>query len=406
MPDLWSDQGMRVLELGEGISAPYAARLLADFGADVLKVEPPGRGDEARRAGPFPGDIPHPEKSGRFLYLNYGKRSITLDLHAPDARPLLLRLIEDADVVVENLGPGVLDALLDGARCPARLVSCSISPFGQDGPKAGYHGTEITAYAAGGMMYITGEGDREPVKHGLDQAAHLSGVSAASAILTAVMLARRTGQGQRIDISEQETVAQTIFPALNLYSHLGAVMKRAPSGGTNVLNSAPMPASDGWVMPSYAGIGQWWESFAGFVERPELLDERFLTPDGRREHGQEIDEQAGPVFAGRTKAQLFHGGQEWGLTMTAVQTSEDIANCPHLDERGFYVQTDHPVAGAFAMPGPIPLVRYADPQGGSPGDPQRSPRPAPLLGEHTEDVLAALGLDRAEMVRLRNTGVI
>jgi crotonobetainyl-CoA:carnitine CoA-transferase CaiB-like acyl-CoA transferase len=338
------------------------------------------------------------EQSGRFLYLNYRKRSVTLDISVPEGAAVLDQLLADADVVVENLGAGAFDAIpFPSEGLPERLTICSISPYGQDGPKASYAASEITAYASGGMMYITGDADREPVKHGLDQAAHLAGVSASSAMIAAVFLMRRTGRGQRIDISEQETVAQTIFPALNLYSHLGGVMKRAPIGATSVVNSAPMRSSDGWVMPSYAGLGQWWESFAGFLGSSELADERFATPDGRRQRAGEIDELVAPLFEARTKADLFHTGQEWGLTMTSVQTPEDIAECPHLEEREFFIEQEHPVAGTVRMPGPIPLTDGVD---------RESPAPAPLLGQHTEEVMGAIGIGGSELSRLRNAGIV
>lgn len=310
---------------------------------------------------------------------------------------LLGRLLAGADVLIENLGAGRLDALpLPAGALHERLVVCSISPYGQDGPKAGYLGSEISAYAAGGMMYITGDGDREPVKHGLNQAAHLAGVNAAAAVLAAALLARHTGTGQRIYISLQETVAQTIFPALNLYSHTGAVMKRAPTGLTSLVNSAPMPARDGWIMPSYAGFGEW-QSFAAFLGVPELAEERFLTPQGRIRYAEEIDRLAAPRFAERSKHELFHEGQEWRLTFTAVQTAEDIARCPHLGERGFFIEQDHPVAGRVVMPGMVPFA----------GAVARDPvRPAPLLGQHTAEVLGALGLSADEIVALAGAGIV
>ncbi len=393
----WHGTGLRVVEVGGGISAAFAARLLADFGADVIKVEPPGRGDEARRAGPFPSDEPHPEKSGLFLYLNFNKRSVTLDVETATGAALLGRLLADADILIENLGAGCLDALpLPAGALHERLVVCSISPYGQDGPKAGYLGSEISAYAAGGMMYITGDGDREPVKHGLNQAAHLAGVNAAAAVLAAALLARHTGAGQRIDISLQETVAQTIFPALNLYSHTGAVMKRAPTGLTSLVNSAPMPTRDGWIMPSYAGFGEW-QSFAAFLGVPELAEERFLTPQGRIRYAEEIDRLVAPRFAERSKHELFHEGQEWRLTFTAVQTAEDIARCPHLGERGFFIEQDHPVAGRVVMPGMVPFAGTVA---------RRPTRPAPLLGQHTAEVLGALGLSADEIVALAGAGIV
>jgi crotonobetainyl-CoA:carnitine CoA-transferase CaiB-like acyl-CoA transferase len=393
---LWNGSGLRVVELGSGISAAYAARLLADFGADVIKVEAPGRGDESRRVGPFPGDLPHPETSGLFLYLNFNKRSITLDPTCREGARLLALLLRDADVLIENLGPGALDALPLPAAFPDRLVLASISSYGQDGPKSAYAGSEISAYASGGMMYVSGDGNREPVKHGLNQAAHLAGVNAASAALAAAMFARRTGCGQQIDISKQEVVAQTIFPALNLYSHTGGVMKRAPSGLNSLVSSSPMPTADGYIMPSYAGFGEW-ESFAAFLGLPELAEERFLTPAGRQTHGEEIDHLAGPKFASLPKRVLFHEGQEWRLTFTAVQTAADLAACPHLDERGFFIEQHHPVAGTVRMPGMVPFASAI----------QRSPvMPAPLLGQHTAAVLHCLGIDAAELPALSGLGVI
>ncbi|HVC31571.1 MAG TPA: CoA transferase, partial [Steroidobacteraceae bacterium] len=369
----------------------------ADFGADVIKVEPPGAGDETRRSGPFVGDVPNPEASGLFLYLNYNKRSASLNIGVLSGAELLARLLAEADVLIENLGAGRLDSLpLPAGALPPRLVISSISGYGQDGHKAGYLASEISAYAAGGMMYVTGDGSREPLKHGLNQAAHLAGVNAASATLAAAMLARRTGAGARIDISEQETVAQTLFPALNIYSHTGGVMKRAPSGIASLVNSSPMPTRDGYIMPSYAGFGEW-QAFSAFIEVPELGEERFLTHGSRLRHAAEIDRLAGPRFAAMSKQELFHKGQEWRFTFTAVQTAADLASCPHLAERGFFIEQDHPVAGRVRMPGMVPFASAT----------ARSPvAPAPLLGEHNGAVFGSLGLSASEIVSLSAAGIL
>jgi crotonobetainyl-CoA:carnitine CoA-transferase CaiB-like acyl-CoA transferase len=394
---LWQSTGLRVVELGSGISAAFGARLLADVGADVIKVEPRG-GDETRRAGPFPGDLPHPEKSGLFLYLNFAKRAITLDIHCTTGAALLARLLEDADVLIENLGAGVLRSLpLPEGAISRRLVVCSISTYGQDGPKAAYEGSEITAYAAGGMMYITGRGEREPLKQGLNQAQHLAGVNASAATLAAVRRARRSGLGQQIDISLQETVAWITFPALNLYSHTGGIMKRGPGDMPRLVNSRPMETSDGWIMPSYAGIGTWWGPFAAFMEMPELAEERFLTPRGRRDNAEEIDRLAGERLKQRTTQDVFHEGQEAGLTLTALQTPEEVVHSPQLLERGFFTEQDHPVAGRVRMPGKVPLTNNG---------PRDSVAPAPLLGQHNEAVFGALGLSPDEVAALVGAGII
>jgi len=394
----WQDSGLRVVELGSGIQAAFGARLLADFGADVIKVEPPATGDASRRAGPFPAGVADTERSGLFLYLNFGKRGVTLDPRTTKGAQLLAGLLAEADIVIENLGAGEFDRILPESARPRRLVVCSISHYGQSGPKAGYLGSELSAYASGGMMYMTGTDDRPPVKHGYNQASHLAGVNAASACLAAAMLAKRTGCGQRIDISEQETVAMTVFPALNVYTHTGAVVKRAPVDLPKLATSQAMEASDGWIMPSDAGIYVWWDTFASFVDRPELLEEPFASRDSRNLNESAIDGVVGPAFQSRTRADLFHGGQEVGLTMSAIQSADEIANCEHLDARGFFVEPEHPVAGSLKMPGMVPLT-------GGVID-RASSRPAPTLGQHNAEVYAALGISEAELEALRDAAVI
>ena len=394
---VWEGDGLRVVELGAGISAAFGARLLADFGADVIKVEPPGSGDEARRAGPFPDNSPDPEKSGLFLYLNFNKRALTLDIETRSGAALLAPLLEGADVLIENLGAGRLDALpLPDGAISDRLIVCSISAYGQDGPKAHYLGSEISAYASGGLMYITGEAEREPLKQALNQAGHHAGVNAASAILTASFLQRRAGCGQRIDISEQETMAMTVFPALSTYSYTGGVMRRGRGTVARLINSMPMATRDGWIMPSYAGLGTWWESFAAFMELPEAATEEFSTAGGRRERAGLIDEMFGARFEERSTSDLFHKGQESGLTLTALQSVADVAESDQLVERGFFIEHDHPVAGRVKMPGPVPFAANVD----------RMPRrPAPLLGQHNAEIFSGLGLTSEDIRALAGAGI-
>ena len=394
MNNPWHEASPRIVDLGDGIAASYATRLLADFGADVVKIEP-FTGDSLRAAGPFPADDAGPERSGMFAYLNAGKRSVALDVRKPEGAEVLSRLLSSADVVVESHGPGWFDSLsLQGVF--GRLVVCSISPYGLDGPKARYRASDLGVYAAGGMLYITGDGSREPVLHGLHQAAHLAGVNAASASLAALMLARLTGEGQRIDVSEQETVAMTIFPALNIYSHTGGVMRRAPSGIASLVNSSPMETADGYIMPSYAGLGDW-QTLSSFLDLPELMDERFTTPESRLTHAGEIDTLVGPVFRSRSKRDLFHEGQEWRLTFTAVQDARDLAECPHLHQREYFRSCD--VDGReVRMPGRVPA------EAGH-ATPAVLGRP-PHLGEHSFEVLTALGVGAAEWDHLRASGVV
>jgi crotonobetainyl-CoA:carnitine CoA-transferase CaiB-like acyl-CoA transferase len=213
---------LRVLDLSEGVAGAYCAKLLAGFGADVIKIEPADRGDPLRRHGPFPGDVSHPEKSALFLYLNTGKKSITLDLAQRTGALLFRRLVEEAEVVVESFPPGRLAELgLDYeslARIKPRLVMTSITPFGQNGPYAGFRATNFTVLAAGGQMAVTGDSDREPLKDGGHQAEYQAGLHAFAATAVAAFSADATEVGQHIDIAAVECMATALEPHVSSWA--------------------------------------------------------------------------------------------------------------------------------------------------------------------------------------------
>jgi crotonobetainyl-CoA:carnitine CoA-transferase CaiB-like acyl-CoA transferase len=213
---------LRVLDLSEGVAGAYCAKLLAGFGADVIKIETPGRGDPLRRHGPFPGDVPHPEKSALFLYLNTGKKSITLDLAQRTGALLLRRLVEEAEAVVESFPPGRLAELGLGyeslARIKPRLVMTSVTPFGQDGPYAGYRATNLTTCAAGGQMAVTSEPNREPLQASGHQAEYQAGLHAFAATAVAAFSADATEVGQHIDIAAMECMATALEPHVSSWA--------------------------------------------------------------------------------------------------------------------------------------------------------------------------------------------
>jgi crotonobetainyl-CoA:carnitine CoA-transferase CaiB-like acyl-CoA transferase len=213
---------LRVLDLSEGVAGAYCAKLLAGFGADVIKIERPGGGDPLRRHGPFPDDLPHPEKGALFLYLNTGKKSITLDFAQRSGALILRRLVEGAEVVVESFPPGWLAELGLGyeslARIKPRLVMTSVTPFGQDGPYAGYRATNLTAFAAGGQMAVTGEPDREPLKNGGYQAEYQAGLHAFAATAVAAFSADATEVGQHIDLAALECMASALEPYVSSWA--------------------------------------------------------------------------------------------------------------------------------------------------------------------------------------------
>lgn len=215
---------LRVLDLSEGVAGAFCTKLLAGFGADVIKVERPGRGDPLRRHGPFADDLPHSETGALHLYLNSGKKSITLDIAQRTGALIFRRLVEEAEVVVESFPPGHLADLGLGyeslARIKPRLVMTSVTPFGQDGPYAGYKATDLTAFAGGGQMAMTGEPEREPLKNGGYQAEYQAGLHAFAATAVAAFSADATEVGQHIDIAVMECLATMLEPYVSSWAHL------------------------------------------------------------------------------------------------------------------------------------------------------------------------------------------
>ena len=213
--------GIKVLDLSLGLSGGYCTKMLRDLGAEVIKIEPPGTGDDTRSIGPFLNDEPDVETSAPFLYLNQGKKSVTLDISHPDARGIVERLASSSDVVIESFKPGYLSGLgldYEGlSTVNSSLIMASISYFGQKGPYSQYEGSEIVAYAFSGYMYITGDPDREPLKAGGYQSEYHGGISAAMAVVAALNYRDLTGEGQYIDVSTVEAIAST-FEGVSYYS--------------------------------------------------------------------------------------------------------------------------------------------------------------------------------------------
>jgi len=389
-------EGLRVIDLTQSIAGPYCTKLLADFGADVVKVERP-EGDPARLLPPFLGDGAHPEKSGLFLYLNTNKRGITLNLRANAGRQILKELVRGADMLVENFEPRVLKGWrLDYPRLERvnpRLVMVSISNFGQTGPYRDYKAQDIVAYAMGGLMYISGRYDEPPTRHGLDMAQMMAGANAAACALMANWHAQETGQGQQVDTSIQETVIATQVFGQLLYSHMGAVPRRQPQGGGGV--TTILAAKDGYVVPLLGHID--WELFAGYMGRDDLLDPKFADPAQRPLHMPELIQIMAEVFAAREKHTVFREGQEMRFPWAVVETPEDLAHSPQLEARGFFADIDRTFTGHQRYPGAAFQMSAT---------PWQARRPAPLLGEHTVEVLGELGYSKADVQALAASGVV
>lgn len=390
---------VRVLDISQGIAGPLCAKLLGDFGADVIKVEPPG-GECGRRMPPFFQDDPHPEKSLFFLLVNLNKRGITLDVRTPRGADIFKQLARLADVVVETFPPGHLRSLgLDHASLEREnpgLVMTSITPFGQSGPHSHYQGAEIVAYAMSGIMSVSGTTDREPLKHGGFQAQYEAGFNGTLATLFTLLLRDTTGVGQHVDVSIQEVVNSTMVINQPFYSWTGGVQGRRRPAGAMFGNV--MPCKDGYFV-GQAGGGAAWDAVADFYGREELKDERFADAVQRIINGQALDEILIDAAKDRTMAEMFKtASEQYRMLFGIVQTPADLAQCPQLEAREFYEEVEHPVIGKIKVP--FRLWNMTE-------TPARYRRPAPLLGQHNAEVYGRiLGYTEDETDALQKGGVI
>ena len=390
--------GVKVLDLSEDIAGSFCARLLADYGAEVLKLEPPS-GSALRRMPPFFGDDPHPEKSLFFLLLNLNKRGATINLDTSTGQSLLRQLVQSVDVVVESFRPGYLDSLglgyTDLAQLNSSLVMTSVTPFGQHGPYSQYQGEEIVSYAMGMIMSISGVQGREPLKHGGFQAQYEGGLNAAAATGIALLHSENTGFGQHIDLSVTECVASTMLATQSMYPFMGGTQARRREVGN--MFGHPMPCTDGWII-AQAGGGASWDDIANFFQAPELHEERFSNGGLRTLNGEELDQIIVDSLKDKRKWDLFPKAAQARMLFGVVQTPAELANCPQLESRDFYREVDHPVMGKIKVPAVLfnfsltPYkLRYA----------------APTLGEHNLEVYVdGLGYTRQELSQLRQLNTI
>ena len=397
----------RVLDLSTGISGPFAARLFGDYGSDVIKVESPGVGDPSRRLGPFHHDEPHPEKSLSYLYLNNNKRGVTLSLETAQGRQIFKEMLKKADGLIESYDPGYLDSLGLGyeeiEQINPRVVVTSITPFGRSGPYRDFQGNDLLYQAMGGIMYTSGAYGREPLKHGHPQTLWMGGIIAAYATSAALFTAMLNGQGQNIDLSMAEVAASHHYTSSIRYIYNGSIERRAPkieSGSTKGTKfEGIVSAQNGHIGPTFQK-GRQRASFAeyvGLLGRADLDDARFATESDRQQHLEELDEILLPVLKEWNKFDYFNTTMSEGFVAAVVQTSEDLVNCPQLAEREYFTEIEHPVIGKTQIPGEVFRLPKA---------PWSTSRPAPILGQHNEEIYSDLGYSRDDLLQLRRQGVI
>ncbi len=372
--------GLTVVELAEGIAGPYAGKLLADFGADVIKVEPPG-GDRARTAGPFPaGAEGDPEQSALFLHLNTSKRSVVA---APDD-PLIDQLVAGADLVLRS-DDAVDLSRLRAARPQAPVVT--VTSFGLTGPYAGYAGEEIVHIALGGPMSASGMPDREPVKMGAAVGQYQCGTVAAVAALATLAVAGQTGAGPHVDLSNVDTQVTSIDRRMTYLLYATYRGQDVPRFGGYSVSPFPggcRPAGDGHVQVST--LMNWIPRMLAVMDDPEMSE---LYADPAWFFNTELpalaDAQLLTWTVSRSRQEAMEQGQAGGWPVTAVNRPIDLLTDPHFTERGYFVDVDHPVAGTVRQPGaPIRMA-----------DGWRLSRPAPTLDEHGPELRAAVAASPA-----------
>lgn len=369
--------GLRVLDLAEGIAAPFCAKLLGDMGADVVKVEPPG-GDWARHRGPFPGGSPDPERSAAFFYFNTSKRGVTLDRASARGRAQLARLVRRYDVVVAGETEGQLAAQGLGFEqlraWNARVILTTITGFGSEGPRAGYGSSHLINCAVGGWARTCGLPDREPLQAGGAITETLTGAFAAAATLLAVLGRQVHGQGEHVDVSAQQaTLAGALFPSLR-YEYWGEIPTRDSSYGPGP--SFILPTRAGYIGVNVLTAAQW-ALLCDFLGRPDIATNPRYAGRERLRLARELRDIFAEAVRDRTAEELFHAAHVWRVPFGLVPSLAELVELPPHRERGFFVRLAHPRAGTVAVPG-VPYTSTAT---------AARPYRPPLLGEHNAEVL-------------------
>jgi formyl-CoA transferase/CoA:oxalate CoA-transferase len=390
-------QDLLVLDLTRILSGPFATMTLADLGADVIKIEQPGTGDDTRQWGP-------PFQAGEaayFLSVNRNKRSIAVDLKSAEGRAAVWKLALKADVLVENFRPGTAAGLGFGfdelSQANPGLVYASISGYGQTGPESQRAGYDAIAQARSGIMSVTGEADGPPARVGVSSADLAAGMWATIGILAALHERQRTGRGQWVDISLLDGSVAWLTYVSSGYFASGAVPKRYGSAHPTIAPYQAFASSDGYVMVAVGNDGLW-KRFTSVIERADLLaDERFTTNSARVENRAILIPLLEDIMRTRTTQDWVSVLNKAGVPVGPIQTVEQAVVDPQVTARGMVLEMQHPTVGRMNTVGcPIRLTRT----------PTTLRMPPPLLGQQTDEVLSELGFDAAEIAAMHSSGAV
>jgi crotonobetainyl-CoA:carnitine CoA-transferase CaiB-like acyl-CoA transferase len=386
-----------VVDLSRILSGPVCTMVLADMGAEVVKIEPPPTGDDSRQWGPpFIGGI-----STYFLSVNRNKKSLGLNLKTEEGRRVLWKLIERADVFIENFRPGVMARLGFGyeavSKANPRTVYCSISGFGQTGPYRDRPGYDVIAQGESGLMDLTGYPDGPPTKVGASLADVVAGLYAVQGILLALLARYRTGTGQHVDVSLLDGMVSTLTYQALIYLSTGRSPKRMGSRHPSIVPYECFQAKDGYVNIGVTNQKQW-DNFCQVLGFPELAaDPRFETMKSRLAHYGELRPLIERVFSEMTRADVIARMYEVGIPAGPINSVGEVLEDPQLQAREMIVALTHPEYGPLRVLGvPIKLS-------GTPGEVQNAP---PRFGEHNHDVLARMGYSDEEVASLAKDGVL
>lgn len=396
-------EGVKVIEYGNFVSAPFCSKIFADLGADVIKIEEPSYGDEARSSAPFLGNIPGLDRSGLFLYLNMNKLGITLNLRKNKGKQILDELLKHTNIFVENNPPQKMEELGFSFKhlkqINPSIIMTSITPFGQTGIYSEYKSCELLIAHMGGAGYASLRDAniwQEPLKLPAHVFEFQAGLSAAAATMGELYQQRLTGSGEHIDVSEQESVVQNLGPQLSRYCYEKQIVSR-----TDRLDRAPyhiLPCKNGYIAHAFSTERQW-RLFLEVMGNPDWGDnELFKDSKSRAEYWDSLKLLILEWTMEHTVDEIYRLSQERGAPIGAVYTAEDVVNSRQLEARDFIAEIQHPKSGKLKYPG-VPY-RFSD-------IPKGILSAAPLLGQHNEEIYCKrLGYNKDDLAKLQESGII
>jgi crotonobetainyl-CoA:carnitine CoA-transferase CaiB-like acyl-CoA transferase len=392
-------ENITILDLSEDVAGSFCARLFADFGANVLKIEP-SKGSKLRKSGPFFGNDPHHEKSFPFFIHNLNKKSITLNIETKIGKSIFKDLASRSDLIIESYSPGYLKSIdlgfSDLEKLNPKLSLTSITPFGQTGPYKNYKSSELINYAMSLIMSISGIQGQQPLKHAGLQAEYEGGLFGAGATAMSLFKTDLTGIGEHIDVSITECVASTMMASQSIYPFIGGTQTRRKSEGSNS-GQAAQATKDGWVVWQTGG-GASWEDISEFFESPELLEPKFADRAQRISNGPEMDEIVENYMKTKGKWELFYKASEARMLFGVAQTPAELMECEQLKSRDFFHEIEHPYLGKVKVP--AELFKYSH-------TPYKLRYPAPTLGQDNIEIFENnLGYSRQQIIQMKELGVI